>query len=556
MSSSQGALPDDFIHELVPWLDRSTLASARLVSRQWDRIAAARLMERLSFSLYSHTEASKTVVPFHVLHRRSSRSLRTAEDQECDSRSAKNGKRLLQFFNTIASALQARLLSDGALRHWGPHSFPFVKELDLTGIGLLAPHATDNLFDSAFPGHLRPSECLGIQHLKNIASANGNQAQTPRSSLVFQPDADTTCRLLDLFPKLPMLAALKLRSLDLAVVIALLSDPDSKSSPTPRFKHLQVLELSRCHAPPEGSEHARRLAEAALKNGSLVHFKNLSTISTSTCGTHCESCRLPETVLSSVVGPHVGNALRSITFGDFGWSSLNELQEAYSLTSRAPNVKELLMVGQNLSSVSFSYYSDLNDSMVATLAAYCPNLTHLSLNVVTYDSITDISLRSLMKYASGRLRSLLFHPGTRPTDETLLELLLNQPLLESVQLPACVSERTLMICLSKCRRLRNLSIGGGSGNPVTPTALSWIGRQGTRLRALRVRTRGLRMEWIGKTLGAPSCRLRKGYWLDLGINVTGASDESGNAVTGLQQMLPDASVAKLEWDGFELGPIP
>ncbi|KAJ3210963.1 hypothetical protein HDU67_004861 [Dinochytrium kinnereticum] len=431
-------ITDDAIHHLVPWLDRRDLATLRLIDRQWSRIASQALMATLSFSLYKNAEP-KTVAPFHALHRRSSESLRAAaNDQECKRKACSNLERIDFFFDCILKDVDQ---SD---------SLMWIRELDLTGLSFLPPHATDGWF-SADSG-ANPLTISNVKHCIHVDAAASSPSPLPAGAV--KVSGDRACHIVDLSSRLPILSTLKLRSVDLAIVLAILSSNRNRSA---RSSQLRRLEISHCHAPMHGSMEARRLAEMAAENGCLDAMSKLTSISTSTCGSTCERCHLPGTVLSDVLGPALGSSMRSITFGDFGWSSLNEKQEAWKLSSRCANVQELLMVGQfqpfssfesmsmlfsawkHLTAVSFSYYSDVNDAIVATLATTCPNLQHLSLLVVTYDEITDTSILSIAK-GCPRLKSLLLHPGTRPSDGALLTLILSLPLLESLQLPGAVTE--------------------------------------------------------------------------------------------------------------------
>ncbi|KAJ3413261.1 hypothetical protein HDV05_008247 [Chytridiales sp. JEL 0842] len=118
---------------------------------------------------------------------------------------------------------------------------------------------------------------------------------------------------------------------------------------------------------------------------------------------------------------------------------------------------------KGLTTLDFGYYTDVDDSTTHLLTTHCPNLTHLSLLVVTFDSITDSTLHALtsfQKRQSSPLKSLLFHTSTRFSTSVLLQLLLVSPNLEALQLPAIVDERLLMTAVGRCKKLRWLSLEG------------------------------------------------------------------------------------------------
>ncbi|KAJ3116592.1 hypothetical protein HDU96_009251 [Phlyctochytrium bullatum] len=574
-------IPDDILHHLLPYLTRHDLSSARLVSRQWDHVAAPRLMSRLAFPLYKHAEP-KAVSPFH--HTTLQPPFTDADRDllqafESRRRSARNSHRLTAFFDDgILDGLGARYGSSASLKAFG--SLLFVRELDLTGVLFLPAHATDRLFDTSSPSALRPNEPLGPAVVKQLirridAEGPSNAPQSPRPVPLasYSMDAPQACRMIDLVAQVPLLATLKLRSVDLAIVLALLSPPAAAVDAT-HLPYLRSLELWECHAPPHGSPAAQWLQQLADDTTTPAGasrrrvLAGLASLSTSTCGAACTKCLMPGSVLCDAVGPGLSSRLGSLTFGDFGWACVDEEEEAWKLAQRCGGVRELMMVGQsqpfvsfqavsvlfstwrNLTAVAFSYYSDVNDAIVLALSASCPHLRDLSLLVVTYDSITSASLHALARRPTP-LRSLLLHAGTRPTDAALLTLLLSHPHLERLQLPGCTTERTLMVCLARCRKLRHLSIGGGA-KPFTAAALSWIGREGAGLRALRVRSRTLPVEAVGEGLAGPAARIGKGpgegrCWMDLGFGY-----QRGSPV---EKLVPNAKLGRLEWKGFELVPV-
>ncbi|KAI8847938.1 hypothetical protein BC829DRAFT_444159 [Chytridium lagenaria] len=413
-------IPDDFIHSLLPWLDRHSIAILRLVSRQWNRVTGS-----IPHVLFA---------PFHLLHRRSSESLKAAAEDK-------------RFFGHAGMGPVMVLEND----------WVFIRELDLTGLSFMPPHATDKWFDSSFSGHLRPFENLNATHIKHTIRTNDGATPHKLPSGAVSVPPTQSCNMIDLFSRLPILTTLKLDP----------STSPSSSPSSPPSPHSPIQRIDH-HSFDHGSEMARRLAESAYGNGSLSVVQGIEDLSTSTCGSACEHCFLPGSVLSDVLGSALGPKMRSITFGDFGWSSVNEEEEAWKLATRY-----------------------VNDAIVVTLARTCLNLQHLSLLVVTYDDITDASILSLSHHC----------PTSAPSSSTPAP---------SLQLPGSVTERTLMVCLSRCLLLRNLSIGGGAVT-LSEAALRWTARQGGG--------------GFGDGLG---------------------KEELGGEV----------ELVRLEWDAFELVPLP
>ncbi|KAJ3051968.1 hypothetical protein HK102_011958, partial [Quaeritorhiza haematococci] len=199
--------------------------------------------------------------------------------------------------------------------------------------------------------------------------------------------------------------------------------------------------------------------------------------------------------------PYLTHEVKVLRFGNWAWTG--NAEGAEWLTTQCPHVEELWMEGdpppftlpadytylfsqwQNLRVMQFSYYSEVTDAMIITLAAQCPHLERLNLSIVTYDSITDLSVTALATHCHS-LKSILFHWGSSISERALLSLLASNPHLESIQFPGRLTTRTLLFAITRCKNLRHLSLEGGL--LINDVVVSWIARQGRCLEAISLRS--------------------------------------------------------------------
>ncbi|KAJ3094730.1 hypothetical protein HDU97_007637, partial [Phlyctochytrium planicorne] len=302
-------IPDDILHTIIPHLDRRTISNLRLLSRRYNALARPILLSKARFPLPRCIEPN-TLSPFHPgngIRRRSWDSMMPEKPKGVE---AILGSR--QRVETFLGLKPTPLIAEGTANDADDPKIPmmlmpahYIRELDLTGLLFMQPHSTDAWFSTPRTSFPRLSSLPSL----TTALLSADPPQSPRSltAVMTHLPPHLSTLLLESIPTLPLLNTLKLRSMDLLAIVVLLSH---------KFPHLRVLDVSQVHAPLHGSTAAHILSKMT-PSGFLVTVAGLTDLSTSTCGTNCERCLLPGTVLAEAMGKGLWK-LERWRVGDFG----------------------------------------------------------------------------------------------------------------------------------------------------------------------------------------------------------------------------------------------
>ncbi|KAJ3316896.1 hypothetical protein HDU76_001480 [Blyttiomyces sp. JEL0837] len=506
-------LSSDILLEILEHLDSSSVIESTLVSRHWASLSIKIINRNANFRPVPPTQSSvsKSDDEHSTATRHQTSSSSTINFSTPASESISTG---FPFSPLPSSRSPLTRLTKFLHRATGfPNMLQTLRSIDLTGIEILPPHATDAWFESDSQT-FKYSNAINLS--KWIESNASSAPQIAPSSPPVTPSpvsqritSTLATSLIQCFPYMSRLSCLKLRSIDFAFamcLVGLLGSAEggegggNDKSQSRKRAPLTKLEILKCHVPPATSQAAvnlsQSLVEMGIENALLVQsLGSLVEFGLSTCGGRgCGRCAGGDSVIMNVLkrigcsgSGSFGKALKRVKFGEAAWFA--DDMDTAEFVSRCPNVNELWMTGTtspfqtpasfqtifqawSLTVVNFAYYTEVDDTLVQLLIQNSQNLTALNLNVVTYDSITDATITKLTNHPKlpTNLKSLILHPAARFSERVLLSLFQRGvPNLESLQLPAMVSDKVILTAIGRCKKLRWLSLEGvikriGNGN--------------------------------------------------------------------------------------------